>query len=160
MAGKRWPEGDKRKAVTAYVVTGSLAEASKMSGIPRKTISAWKSRHPTWWTTLCDEIWKSQEVELQAGYRKTVANSMAQIHDRIEHGDHILRGTEMVRVPVKALDLAKIGGIAQDKLNLSLGKATSITGKQDEKSIKETWDELLASVADSPNVVPIGEKRG
>ena len=66
----------------------------------------------------------------------------------------------MIRLPMKGLDLGKVGGIAQDKLNLSLGKATSITGKQVTKSTKDSIDELRELVAERPNVVPIEEKAG
>ena len=156
--GKSYSEMERRTAVAAYVIAGTYAGASKSTGIPYTTIQSWHDKNPSWWESVAAEVRDREEDRIQAGYRKAVDDGMAQIFDRIEHGDVKVNSRgERYRVPVSCRDLVVTVGVCQDKLNLSMGKPTSIDSTQRQVTTKDKLERLKAAVTgvDADNVVQI-----
>jgi len=144
MPGKAYAESDKRMAV-AYYITGNrtFSEASRKSGIGESTIRSWKSASPSWWERVANEIWAQEEDKLRSRYSQIVDKGTIGLLDRIENGDtrvHPKTG-ELFKVPVSARDLMMVTGTSQDKLRISHGQPTSISGKA-EVSTKDRLEEL------------------
>ena len=128
MAKRSYTEEQKRLAIAAYVVHGTLTGASKQSGIPYQTIQRWKKDHPTWWEKISAEVWEQEGEKIRSRYGKIVdLGTDAQI-DRIVNGDtRVNTKGELFKVPVSLRDLTIAVGTMQDKLNISQGKPTSIS---------------------------------
>ena len=129
MAKRRsYTEEEKRLAVAAYVVCGTLKGAAKQCGIPRQTIQSWKKDKPTWWEKISAEVWEQEGEKIRSRYSKIVdLGTDAQI-DRIVNGDtRVNTKGELFKVPVSLRDLTIAVGTMQDKLNISQGKPTSIS---------------------------------
>jgi hypothetical protein len=145
-----YTEEQKRSAVAAYVVKGTLTGASEVTGIPWTTIQTWRARQSEWWQTIEAEVWELHGDELKASYLKTVNSAMEQMVDRVEKGD-VSRDKEgnEIRTPVKALDLAKIAGICQDKLSLLQGRPTSISAKSSGNVVADKLEQLRRAARES-----------
>ncbi len=165
MAKRRgYTEEQKRLAVAAYVVHGTLTGASKQCGIPYQTIQRWKKDHPTWWEKISAEVWEEEGEKIRSKYGKIVdLGTDAQI-DRIVNGDtRVNTKGELFKVPVSLRDLTIAVGTMQDKLNISQGKPTSISAVAGQsiseklESLKQAalkqQDKLKSKAIESGNVV-------
>ena len=129
MAKRRsYTEEEKRLAVAAYVVHGTLTGAAKQCGIPRQTIQSWKKDNPTWWEKIAAEVWEQEEEKIRSKYGQIVDLGTDALLDRIENGDtRVSSKGELYKVPVSGRDMTIMVGTFQDKLNVSRGKPTSIS---------------------------------
>ncbi len=121
---------DRYKAAAALVATGNSKAASRESGIPASTIRHW-SHNDDDFQMMCQEIRTEFGEKIKNKLAEIIYESADQTLDRIRNGD-VIRDTktgELVRVPVKARDLAIIGGVAFDKLRLAENQPTSIQGQ-------------------------------
>ena len=127
----------------AYIVGGTYTKASASTGIPWETIREWKRAQPDWWEKVSEEAWNLYDEQIRVKYGEIIEESASQLIDRLKHGDKLRDkdGAEY-RQAVKAIDLAKIMGITQDKLSISMGKPTSISAKAE--STKDRLEELRA----------------
>lgn len=130
-------EDARENAVRCYLALGSYRKAGEMSGVAWQSIAAWKHREPAWWDETVAKIQAEMEEEYRAGWRSVLSKSLDVMQDRLENGNHQLiqikteKGVEtrLERVPVPAKDAVVIGGIAADKLRVSMGLPNRITGK-------------------------------
>ncbi len=164
MAKRSYTEEQKRLAIAAYVVHGTLTGASRQSGIPYTTIQRWKKDHPTWWEKIAAEIWEQEGEKIRSRYGQIVdLGTNAQI-DRIVKGDTRVNSKgELFKVPVSLKDLTIAVGTMQDKLNISQGKPTSISAVAGQsiaeklETLKQTalkhQDELRQEAVDRGDVV-------
>ena len=147
---KTYAEAEKRAAIAAYVVCGTLEGASRATGTPRQTIQGWRKKNPSWWDRIAAEVWELHEDEIRAGYREIVVNGIREIKDRVENGDtRINANGEAYRVPVSGRDMVIIVGTCQDKLNLSQGKPISISARAEQISTPDRLKELKQAGIDS-----------
>ena len=126
--GSKYTDEQRRQAVLEYAIYGSLTKVSKSMGIPRQTLSEWK-RSADWWERVYGEIQHEKEQHILAQHTAIVTKVGEEIQDRLEHGDTQIVQGEKVKVPVKARDLALVGGISFDKRRLILNQPTSISAK-------------------------------
>jgi len=165
MAKRRsYTEEEKRSAVAAHVVHGTLTGASKQSGIPYQTIQRWKTDHSTWWEKIAAEIWEQEGEKIRSRYGQIVDLGSIALIDRIEHGDtRVNTKGELYRIPVSGKDMTIMVGTFQDKLNVMQGKPTSISAVAGQsiteklESLKQTalkqQDELKQEAIDRGDVV-------
>lgn len=123
-----WAMEDRIQAAVAWLITGDVAEAAKLAGIPTRTIYDWMSK--SWWDDVLSEAKNIKQKELDAVWTGIIHKATSQIKDRIENGDpYVKRNGELGRVPIKAKDLATIMATATDKRSLIRGQVTSRTEK-------------------------------
>lgn len=104
----RYTAEARREVVAAVMATGSIAQASQMTGVMERTIRIWKSK-ARWWDTEWQRLQRHADQRTTAKYAHLMAKTLQQLEDRVEHGDVQLdRRGDPVRVPVKARDLAGI----------------------------------------------------
>ena len=125
--GSKYSDEDRRRAVLEYSIYGVMSKVSKSTGIPEPTLSKWKNSD--WWVSLRVEVETEKEEHILAQHTAIVEKVGEEIQDRLDNGDTQLVQGKPVKVPVKARDLALVGGISFDKRRLILNQPTSITDK-------------------------------
>ena len=126
-----FPKGGKYKvddyvmAAAYYVIMGTSVQVSKYTGIPSRTIRKWTGEE--WWKTLVQEVRKAKQDELDAKLTNIIMVAGEKLADRVENGDTLVVQGELTKVPLKAMDLAKVVGITYDKRALLRGDPTSRT---------------------------------
>lgn len=112
---QRYTEPEKIKAVATYVALGRLTAVATELGIGYDTLKYWKKQE--WWKQYERQIKNEENAHLSSRFRKIVNKVQEEILDRVDSGDHVvLKDGSVIRVPVKARDLAVIGAIAVDKV--------------------------------------------
>ncbi len=145
---------DRYKAAAALVATGNSKAASRESGIPASTIRHW-SQNDDDFLLMCQEIKTEFGEKIKYKFAEIINESADQTLDRLQNGD-VIRDSktgELVRVPVKAKELAIIGAVAFDKLRLAENQPTNIV--QHENS-----EEHLKRLADQCKAISRATRRG
>jgi len=145
MATKHTRE-DRYKAAAGLVATGNSKAASRESGIPASTIRHW-SHNDDDFQLMCQEIKTEFGEKIKYKFAEIINESADQTLDRIRNGDVIRnpKTGELVRVPVKARDLAIIGGVNFDKLRLAENQPTNIVQHENsEERIKRLMEQCKA----------------
>jgi hypothetical protein len=130
-SGSKYTDEDRRIAVVEYAVHGVMSKVSKSTGIPETTLSSWK--RSDWWVGQVAEFRTQIEEAILSNNLKIATRAGEEIIDRIDNGDTQIVQGKPVKVPVKARDLAVVGGISQDKARVQLGQPTSISSNTTEK---------------------------
>jgi hypothetical protein len=123
----------REQAVAAYVSEGTLAGASRITGILADTIGSWRRGNPSWWQETENRIREQFEDKRRAKLERIIVSGLDQIEDRVVNGEYMADddGGFTKRKPMAARDLILGTGLMIDKLRTSLGQATSIAGKSD-----------------------------
>jgi hypothetical protein len=133
------PEDEKERIIGLYLAYGSYVKAGEAAGVSWQTIALWKHRDPAGWQETVDKLNAEMEEQYRAGWRNVLVRSLDVMQDRLEHGNHkLLKDGTIVRVPVEAKDAVVIGGIAADKLRVSMGLPNRITGKVEDNDRLES----------------------
>jgi len=115
---------DKLNAAMAYLITGNSIEASKLCGIPDKTIRNWSTE--IWWSDLIGEAKKTKNEELDAMLTSIIHKVIVEIKDRVENGDEVLGkdGTKF-RKKITAKDAAIVSAVLFDKRGIIRSEPTN-----------------------------------
>lgn len=139
--GQHFTPEQREDAVRTYLSVGSYRKAGAILGITWQVIALWKHREPEWWEETVAKIQMELEEQYRAGWRNVLSSALSVMQDRLENGNHKLVKcytedgevkTEIVRVPVEAKDAVVIGGIACDKLRVSMGLPSRIVAKTED----------------------------
>lgn len=152
MANHKYGPKEKLRAAMAYLITGNSVDASKVCGIPDKTIRDWTRE--TWWADFIADARKEKNDELDAAFTDILHKAIGQVKDRIEHGDEIVdakTGTKNRR-KVSARDATLVTAVLVDKRAILRGEPTRIS-----KTISEK-DRLKELAKDLEDVVGVVEK--
>jgi hypothetical protein len=123
---KYTPE-QKIAVMTNYFVYGNLEKASRYANVPYDIVRDWHTRS-AWWATEFDKIRTAKQEELDSTFTTILHDCMADLKKRLKEGDMVLdKNNELRAIPVKAKDLAVIGGVLFDKRQLLRGNATKIS---------------------------------
>lgn len=138
----RYTPEEREAGVRAYLALGSYKKAGEATGICHQAIGLWKHRDPVWWDETVAKVQMELEEQYRAGWRNVLSSALSVMQDRLENGNHKLVQvgkdedgnvvTQIVRVPVEAKDAVVIGGIACDKLRVSMGLPSRIVGKAED----------------------------
>ncbi len=142
------------RAAAALLATGNSIAASRESGIPASTIRHWVHNDDNF-QMICQEIRTEYGEQIKYKFAEIIHESAKETLDRVKNGD-VTRDTktgELVRIPVKARDLAIIGGVVFDKLRLAENQPTNIV--QHENS-----EEHLKRLADQCTAISKATRRG
>lgn len=121
----------KLQAAMTYLTTGSVWAVHKATGIPKNTISDWKTRS-SWWPDIIAQCKKVKQDELDAMFTEVIHLGIGETRDRIINGDPIYdsKTGEIKRVPMKGKDVATTAAILYDKRAVLRGDPTSIQKKE------------------------------
>lgn len=120
------------KAAIAWLLTGSISEAAKISEVPERTLRYWMDQ-PSW-EQILDNAKAVKDQELDAMWTSLIHQCTDQIKDRVLNGDVVLKQAKTtytdggksvtkgqwveVRVPISLKDLTVVTAIAVDKRSL------------------------------------------
>ena len=83
-----WSDKQKFEAVATYLLVGSMAQVSRLSGIPHITLRKWKAQ--PWWLEAEQEVKRSTKIELSGKLKKGIELAYAAIEDRLQNGEFFL----------------------------------------------------------------------
>ena len=116
-------------ALSVYAQTLSIRSASESTGIPESTINGWINSEDS--DSYIETLRSAMRSHMAHTYVEIARKSAEQILDRLENGDEqVGKDGELIRVKVKARDLAAVNASAVDRHALLTGmsqgsKATS-----------------------------------
>jgi len=150
VANHKYGVEEKLQAAMAYLITGNSVDASKVCGIPDKTIRDWTRE--TWWADFIGEARKDKNDELDACFTDIIHKAVGEVRDRIETGDPVVQKDGTVsRKPVSARDATLVTAVLVDKRAILRGEPTRIS-----KSISEK-DRLKDLAKDLEDVIGVTE---
>ena len=124
------PAAQRIAAIQGWLVSGSFAEASRLSGVAANQIRRWRF-DAKWWPEAERRLKAQQKDSISAMLSGVIQKSLGQLHERLELGDEVLtRDGGTAYVKIRAKDLASIMAQAQ------LAQKNLTENQQD--SVKET----------------------
>jgi hypothetical protein len=122
--GSKWDMEAKLQAALAYVITANSQDASKLCGVPDRTIRDWTTQD--WWDDLIAEARAAKQKELDAAWTGLIHLATQKMLERVTTGDPVVdtKTKEVKYVPVKLRDLAIATAVMSDKRALLRGQAT------------------------------------
>ena len=113
--------------MTYYFVYGNLEKAATYADVPYDIVKDWHTRS-AWWETEYQKIVAAKQHELDSTFTNVLHDCMSMLKDRLVEGDSVFnKAGDIVKLPIKAKELAIIGGVVFDKRQLLRGNATSIS---------------------------------
>ena len=161
MERSKYSDEDRRRVVIEYHIHGTQTRVSKITGIPRRTISDWTQTE--WFVEQSQAMEAQTEQLILAKNRRIIDASQDELLDRVLNGDHKLVKTkkaikhddgslevsedyELKRVPMPGRDLNITSGTVQDKRRTQLNLPTSISSSQNSQDqLKAVMDNLLGA---------------
>lgn len=143
--GRKWDLDTRMNAAFAYSITGSAEEASKLCGVPPRTIKDWSKTD--WFPILMQEVRAVRQDELDGQFTGALHKAVQAMGKRIEQGDAVYnaRSGEVTYVPVKLRDLAFAAAVMMDKR--ATLRVTDFMDKPVDKTVTNTQlDELQAKL--------------
>lgn len=143
----KYTPADKLAALTAYLVTGSMAKAETYCGVPAQTIYQWK-RTSEWWPALAEEVKKEKNDELEAMITGIMHQSLENIVDRLENGDtyYDTKSGEFYKMPPKAKEISVINDYLFKQRALMRGDPTrrveNVSTDQRLKKLKQQFEDF------------------
>lgn len=162
---RKYTREDKEKFALQWILHGEISSAAEACGIPRKTAAAWT--HARWWERLVEVVRLRHKDEIEAKFEHIIAKSADQILERLDKGDAVVVKGKVVRVPVRAKDLAGVMATTQDKLRVSRNQPNnfSVTATLDLKQLASnfaragrTYQRVLHDKKDPDNLPYFGQK--
>jgi hypothetical protein len=145
-AGIKRSTEDKLRAAMAYLITGNSLEASKICGIPDKTIRDWTRE--TWWADFMGEARKAKNEELDACFTDIIHKAVGEVSDRVSNGDEVIDTKSGIthRKKISARDATLVAAVLVDKRAILRGEPTRISKNISEKDRLKTLAQDLEGV--------------
>ena len=121
---RKYTRADKEEFAAAFLVLGEVKSASEQVKIPQVTCHGWTKK--IWWPNLLDNVRMHHQELIESKMGHIIELCTSGLVDRLQHGDVVLRGSNLMRVPVKAHEIAKIMGVTQDKLRVLQNRPTNL----------------------------------
>ena len=115
---------EKQHVIGVIIVTGSVAKAARVTGIPDRTIRQWQKQR--WYPAMYQEVKAQFHKKIDHKLTAIVRTAVHELDKRIRDGDVVIdnKGNRHV-VPIKATELANISEKIFKLLALLRGEATS-----------------------------------
>jgi hypothetical protein len=129
--------------VMRYAACGNLKQVSREMKLSYDTLKHWKN-YCDWWAPVLQECRRRKQDELDGTLTNIIDMSLAEIVDRITHGDtkYVAKTGETYKVPMTGKELAWVGSILFDKRAALRGDPTTITRPSDAGNIQQLKEEF------------------
>ena len=136
-----WTQNQKLQVVTTYLALGSVVETALVTGVPLKTIEAWKTS--AWWKEFALKLQAEDVQQLDSNLKRIVEKSLKAVEDRLDNGDAMYdqKTGKVARIPVKANVALKIS-------TELLTKRDKITEAPKKEEVEKTIDARLLKLAE------------
>lgn len=112
------------KCATMFALTGNLLTAADQAEVPYELAKKWK--HTGWWETVIRQVRDHKAQEFDAKCTEIIEQALHCLALRIMEGDEVVTNKgEVVKLAVKAKDLAYVTSTLFDKRAMNRGEATS-----------------------------------
>ena len=136
-SGSKYDYQTRYNAVVNYIAYGNMRRVAEITGIPQDTIYGWSRKE--WWDKLVTKLKDEKSSEFDAGFGRLIEKSIKVIENQLDTDQ------------VKAMDAAKIAGIAFDKRQILNNRPTHISGKsQDISKLQAEFDRYLSAKEINP----------
>lgn len=141
-----WSDEKRLEAVATYIALGSMAETSRVVGIPVQTLWSWQQRK-TWWADMEKMLRAERNNVTATKLGSIVENTLTAITDRVANGDTIydMRSGEFHRIPVSAAALNKIASTLLDRRILL--EKMQVVKQEDEVDSTQKLEKQLSKLA-------------
>ena len=130
--GSKYDAQTKYRAAACYALYGNSKRVSDLMNIPRRTVLDWMQTE--WWAKLNAKLREEKGQEFNAGFSRLIEKGIKVIENQLDSNE------------VKAIDAAKIMGIAFDKRQILNNMPTSIQGKaHDINQLQGEFERYLAA---------------
>jgi hypothetical protein len=119
-----WTKDDVIKYAKCYLVHGNMRKAAEEVKLGQHVVRRWMAKD--WFPILLEEIKYMKNIALDGQYTRLVNKALQAVADRLENGDEVVVGKELVRRKVSARDAALISAIMFDKRQILRGDPTQI----------------------------------
>ena len=138
---KNWSLNQKLQVVSTYLMLGSMAQTSLSTGVPLKTIEAWKTS--TWWKEFALKLQSEDVQQMDSNLKRVVEKSLKAVEDRLDNGEaqYDQRTGKIARIPVKAHVALKIS-------TELLTKRDKILEAPQKEEVEKTIDARLLKLAE------------
>jgi len=135
----------REKAISLYLISGSIKKAGMLSGVPYRTLQHWKTTQ--WWNEKLVEAKRKYTNQLDSRFTGLLQHISKQLEDRILNGDWtVTMQGERVRQPIKAAELSRIGDSIFKSLQLIRGEATSnVRTLEPEEKLDKIREKLMSN---------------
>ena len=162
----KYTEEEKLIAVTAYVMTGSVAGVVRLTGLKHQIISDWKN-NSSWWPDIYVQIKKQKQEEVDGTLTTIIHAASGELLDRIVNGDEVVtKDGDVIKRKMSGKELGWVLGVTYDKRALLRGDPTSRTEKVDQaalmKELKGEFESMAKEALENSvvkTVTPEGEKK-
>ena len=140
--GSQYTADQMREAAANFVLTGNMAQVSRLTGIPQSTLCEWKKNNADW-VALIEHIRNEKQDEIDAGYTRIIHQGIDVIEDRMANGDVVIdKNNEIARKPVSMKDAAWTTGVIFDKRQILRNQPTSISTNSNLDTLAKRLEEL------------------
>ena len=117
----RYSDKIREQAAIEYAINGNISKVARDMDIPKATVRSWSQGD--WWVELVTKVHAEKAKQHRAAYSRLVDKSLEAANNGIDK----LEGTTLSANDIKALVVT--AATSTDKIRLSDGQATSISGK-------------------------------
>lgn len=143
----------KLEAVTAFVMTGTVMGAVRLTGIKHQLIYEWKNKS-SWWPDAYRAVKVQKQEEMDGAMTAIIHVASEEVIDRLLHGDEVItKDGDTVRKKMTGKDSAWVLSIIHDKRALLRGDPTSRTEKIDQKQLIEDLAKKFEEMGSNAKVV-------
>ena len=140
-----WSDKEKHQAVSAYLVIGNWRLTAAAINIPEETLRRWGNQD--WWKEACDEIRKSNKIELSGKIQDVITKTILQLDDRVSNGDFFYnpKTGKFDRKPINASVASKITNdlIARTSILEKEVDRESVSNEGLDDRLKKLRDEMI-----------------
>jgi hypothetical protein len=130
--GSKYDYQQRYMAVVYWIAYGNIKRVSELLSIPQDTLYGWTKKD--WWEQIAKRLKAEKSEQFNAGFGRLIEKSIEVMENQLENQE------------VKALDAAKIMGIAFDKRQVLNNLPTSIQGKtKDLNELQEEFERYLSA---------------
>ncbi len=136
-----YSDEEKYKAVVAYYIGGSYAEASRTTGIPTGTLEGWGKS--AWWDGMLEKVIQDTSFKLRSAGNKIVDLATAAVIDRLQNGDEVIdKYGNFLRRKVSLKDALLASLTWFDKTRIINDKTMKFVNNK--TTVKELMSEMVA----------------
>ena len=157
-SSSKYSDTKMREAALLFLTHGNRTKAAQLAGIPITTFCDWVAgrKNVERWDKAMELAKDEADSDRQAMWHTILKATSDKMIERIDIGDPIVKDGEVVGYkPVTLRDVSWTHGVITDKLRVSEGKATSITGKSSDTQLIELakiFDKIADKTKENVNI--------
>jgi len=134
-------------AAMSFLMTGTVKDTARITGLDHRLISEWKNKSQ-WWPTVLEKLRKEKQDELDAKMTDVIHKGIVAIKDRIDNGEEVITKDGIVKRQLGGRDLSTILSSLFDKRAALRGDPSNITRRENASDIMGSLREEFSKIAE------------